>query len=70
MEHPNLGRLRRSRSTLVIAERARDAEIRRAMAERPNSGPSMYTAEDVAKAAGISRPRVYQILDKAKAAVE
>lgn len=66
MEHPNLMTIRNRRMGLDVAEQSFHIIIRRAMAERPNSGPSRYTADDVAKAAGISRARVYQLIDAAK----
>jgi hypothetical protein len=66
MEHPNLARVRHHRSTSDLAEQSFHIVIVRALEERPNSGPSRYTADDVAKAAGLSRARVYQIRDAAK----
>lgn len=56
-DHPNLARIRRARLALDMAERMFRAEIDRSVRDREG-----YTMDAVAKAANVSRQRVYQIL--------
>lgn len=65
MDHPNLLLVRRARIDATAADTAFQAAILVALENRPKSGPSAYTATDVANAAGMSRARVYQIASAA-----
>jgi DNA-directed RNA polymerase sigma subunit (sigma70/sigma32) len=65
-KHVNLLRVENAREELADQEfRFREALLV-AMRARPTTGPDRYTADDVAEAAGISRARVYQILEEEK----
>lgn len=57
--------VRRASDRLTQAEQQRDSLIREAFEPwcRRQYG---YTVDDIAEAAGLSRPRVYQIVNEAK----